>query len=410
MQPVVQRSPATPAGSGTTPQTGRIASIDIFRGLTILVMIFVNDVSGVRGLPWWTYHLPTEVNGMTYVDMVFPTFLFIVGVSIPLALERRIARGDSTLALWGHVALRSLSLLTLGLVLANLGQVNAAFTGMSQTTWRLLAFVAILLLWNVYPRSERYKWLFRAARCAGLVLLAFLLLVFRRQAQGHAAGLDFSYWEILGLIGWAYLSTCVLYLLLRRRPWAIVAALAGLSAMNVLCAARWLRWPATLPDYLWPFGTGALPSIVMAGVVACMILVQEKFVTAWRSRVRVIAVFAAMLFVAGYALTPLGISKNRATPTWCLYSSAAAAVLFLALYWLADVKRVTRWASFVKPAGSNTLLTYLLPWIWYSIKPLGNLSGGWNAGVPGVFKALCFTGIMLGSSALLTRLKFRLQL
>ncbi len=52
----------------------RILSVDIYRGLTMLVMIFVNDVGGVTGLPWWNYHMPPGANGMTYVDWVFPGF------------------------------------------------------------------------------------------------------------------------------------------------------------------------------------------------------------------------------------------------------------------------------------------------------------------------------------------------
>ena len=47
-------------------QQNRVLSIDIFRGLTILVMVFVNDVAGVKGLPWWTYHIPRGEQGITY--------------------------------------------------------------------------------------------------------------------------------------------------------------------------------------------------------------------------------------------------------------------------------------------------------------------------------------------------------
>ena len=79
----------------STAGSSRVASIDIFRGLTILVMIFVNDLAGVKGLPWWTYHLPGNVNGMTYVDMVFPFFLFIVGISLPLAVRHRLSKNGS---------------------------------------------------------------------------------------------------------------------------------------------------------------------------------------------------------------------------------------------------------------------------------------------------------------------------
>ena len=73
----------------------RVASIDIFRGLTMAVMIFVNELAGVRGLPWWTYHAHAQQDVMTYVDMVFPFFLFIVGMSMPLAIERRLEQNPS---------------------------------------------------------------------------------------------------------------------------------------------------------------------------------------------------------------------------------------------------------------------------------------------------------------------------
>ena len=70
----------------------RLASIDIFRGLTMVVMIFVNDLADVRGLPWWNYHMKADIDAMTYVDMVFPFFLFIVGLSIPLAIRQRLKK------------------------------------------------------------------------------------------------------------------------------------------------------------------------------------------------------------------------------------------------------------------------------------------------------------------------------
>ena len=62
------------------PVSTRVVSIDIFRGLTMAMMIFVNDLSDVHGLSKWTYHMPANVDAMTYVDMVFPAFLFLVGM------------------------------------------------------------------------------------------------------------------------------------------------------------------------------------------------------------------------------------------------------------------------------------------------------------------------------------------
>src|ERR1700757_3554393 len=99
--------------------TPRVAAIDIFRGLTMAVMIFVNALSEVRGLPWWTYHARANVDVMTYVDMVFPFFLFAVGMSLPLSVAQRLKRNSSFLPMWGHVAVRVLGLIVLGEILAN---------------------------------------------------------------------------------------------------------------------------------------------------------------------------------------------------------------------------------------------------------------------------------------------------
>ena len=78
-QPLAESKPETSASF-------RIASVDTLRGLTILLMIFVNDLG--HAAPSWMHHIqPPNADGMTLADVVFPAFLFIVGVSIPLALE-----------------------------------------------------------------------------------------------------------------------------------------------------------------------------------------------------------------------------------------------------------------------------------------------------------------------------------
>ena len=56
-------------------QDTRGVAIDTLRGLTIFVMVFVNDVVGVKGLPWWTRHIPAGRNGIIYVDVVSPASL-----------------------------------------------------------------------------------------------------------------------------------------------------------------------------------------------------------------------------------------------------------------------------------------------------------------------------------------------
>ncbi len=395
--------------TATAPE--RINSVDIFRGLTVLVMVFVNDVSGVKGLPWWTYHMPEGRNGMTYVDLVFPAFLFIVGISIPLAIRRRIAKGDSPRQLWTHVLARSASLVVMGLLLANLFNVDAQLTGISVHKWTTLAFAGIFLFWNVYPSGGRHTSLYAILKWTGLLLLLCAVVIFRRRVgQNQEGTLDFSYPEILGLIGLAYLSVCILYLTLKKNLWALVAALIVLTLLNVGSKAGPLQWLEGVPLYLWPFGTGDCASITMAGLIASVLFFEKSVAVTFKARAVWALGYVAILFGAGWALAPLGVSKNNGTPAWCLYSAAASTLIFLTVYWLADIKHWTKWAAFVKPAGSNTLLTYLLPWVCYVTPVLGGVSASGLQGSVGVLRALLFTGFILALAATLTRLHFRLRL
>jgi heparan-alpha-glucosaminide N-acetyltransferase len=252
-----------------------------------------------------------------------------------------------------------------------------------------------------------------ALKISGGVILAVMLAMFRRKTEiGQVAWLDFSYWEILGLIGCAYLAVSILYLRLARKTWMLVVALVALNTVNALSAAGKLGWTEPFLRY-WPFEAG-LCAITMAGVVAARIFfdgnVEGKMARSFRDRAVRASGYGALLFAAGLALCPLGIAKLGDTPTWGLFSASACTFVFLALYWIADVKHQTSWAAFVKPAGSNTLLTYLLPDVGYVIPALAMLTERWQAGAPGVIRAFVFTAIMLAASAVLTRWKVRLQL
>ena len=132
----------------------RVVSIDIFRGLTMAVMIFVNALSEVRGLPWWTYHAHAKEDVMTYVDMVFPFFLFAVGLSAP-SITPTTRRKPSLVALWAHIAMRALALVVLGEILANAEKADAVRMGMQGSTWGLLGLICAALYLNVYGKSQR---------------------------------------------------------------------------------------------------------------------------------------------------------------------------------------------------------------------------------------------------------------
>ncbi|MFN7998017.1 MAG: DUF5009 domain-containing protein [Bryobacteraceae bacterium] len=397
--------------SASTTAPGRILSIDIFRGLTVLVMVFVNDVSGVKGLPWWTYHMPEGVNGMTYVDMVFSAFLFIVGISLPLAIQRRVKMGDSRLSVLQHIVIRSASLIAIGYFLANLHNLDPQLTGIGARIWDVLAMAGIVMAWSVYPKSGPRTQFYRILRGSGFVLLLILAAIFRRRTgAGGAAGLDLGYPEILGLIGFAYLCAGILYLFLPKTFWWMAGAFAALNAMNAASKMGALGSLGNARLYFWPLGDGALASIVMAGVVFSFILFDDRVAGGTVQKFYWSAGLAVVLFAGGMASLPLGVSKNHATPAWCLFSEASSVVILAALYYLVDIRRAAGWAAFVKPAGSNTLLTYLLPWICSTIPAMRFLSAGGAQGAAGGLRACVFTAFILALSAVLTRMRLRMQL
>jgi len=392
----------------------RLASIDIFRGLTMVVMIFVNDLASVHGLPWWNYHMKANIDAMTYVDMVFPFFLFVVGLSIPLAIRQRLKKKPSVPALWLHVLVRSVSLIVLGLILANAESGDKALMGINTNAWAILALAGAALFLSVYKGQEGHSKLHLWLRIFGLVLVAAMFAIFRRMtADGRVAWIDGSYVEILGLIGFAYLSASILYIPTRRWLWAQLAWYLALVTVNVLCTARWITFVGHVPLYLWPFGNGAMPCITMAGVVTSVIFLGVHRWQTLRQKILLGIAFGISTLVAGWLLTPFGISKIRATPTWSLYSTGAAVLLFTALYWMCDVKKKTGWAFFARPAGSNTLLTYLLPDFYYFILSWAGISyfeTHFNYGWPGAVRSALFTAFILAVAAVLTRLRIRLQL
>jgi heparan-alpha-glucosaminide N-acetyltransferase len=406
--------PLTPIASST--RANRVASIDIFRGLTMTLMIFVNELAAIKGLPWWNYHAPAKVDAMTYVDMVFPAFLFILGMTVPIALEHRLRKIPSVPALWLHVILRTIALVVLGLVLANAELGSQSLMGIDPMLWTILALIGAVLYWNVYSGSKRHQTLFQILKFSGLALMVAMFAIFRRTTpDGHAAWISTSYPEILGLLGYTYLAVSILYIATRRWRWAPLVWFIVMTVLCIASTAKWIWFLHGIPLYLWPFGNGAMASIALAGVVTSGIFVDNdgsRWKTPRQKSVAAIS-FASITLFCGWLLTSLGISKIRATPTWCLYSIGCSILLFTLLYWICDVRRAVRWAAFTRPAGENTLLTYLLPDLYFFIASACGFTyfaEHANSGIPGVLRCLIFTALILALAALLTRWKLRLQI
>ena len=92
----------------------RYLAVDVLRGLTIAFMIMVNNNGDERGAFWAMKH--AAWNGFSPTDLVFPTFLFLVGAAIVFSTESRLARGVTRLSLFAHTVRRAIILFLLGLV------------------------------------------------------------------------------------------------------------------------------------------------------------------------------------------------------------------------------------------------------------------------------------------------------
>ncbi len=100
-------------------KTTRVASIDALRALTMMLMLFVNDIPSLKGVPHWLFHAAADEDMLGFSDTIFPAFLFCVGMSVPFAIDNRLKRGASQFSVLGHVLWRSLALIVMGLFILN---------------------------------------------------------------------------------------------------------------------------------------------------------------------------------------------------------------------------------------------------------------------------------------------------
>jgi heparan-alpha-glucosaminide N-acetyltransferase len=395
-----------------TLQAGRVLAVDAFRGLTFLVMVWVNELHGVTGISSWWKHMPADADAMSFVDVVFPAFLFIVGMSIPFAVHARIAKGDGWLALQGHIAWRALALIVMGVFMVNAetGSAHPASMALPIEAWSLLFYAAVGLVWGVYrapsPATDRLL------RGAGVTLMVLLAWLYRGGPDGNQ-GLAPQWWGILGLIGWAYLIGCMLYQLARGRISVLWLMLAGCVAYYAGHGALGEDAGGLLATLLSQDGHAAHTSIVLAGVI-CTLLYHERSdgQTLDQRHARTLAMAAALL-VAGFALRPwFPISKIYATPSWCLLSAAVCVLVYALLQALIVQIGATGWVAWVEPAANNPLVTYLLPFVIAAVMgwagwswPMAFKQGGFGI----VFCAL-YAAFVLWAVAWLTRWNVKLKL
>ena len=382
----------------------RIYTIDIFRAITMLLMIFVNDFWTLSGIPAWLQHSHTTQDFLGFSDIIFPCFLFIVGMAIPYAIRNRIAKGDSKLKILTHIGLRSVALLAMGFFTVNTEGENWSASILSTGWFQILMVIAFFLIWNVYPRPETWKkYVFRGMQLAGILLLVILFLLYKGGNEGMSH-MRPQWWGILGLIGWTYLISAPIYLFARKFPWLLMAFWGLFILLNIADHANWLKTP--IP------GGGAFQGFAFAGIAASLLL-DRAINPEKRKKLPMIYLGVGILLVIfGFVLRNFFIiSKNLATPTWVFLCNGIAFGFLALIYYLVELKGKTSWFNLISPAGTSTLTCYLIPYIYYNLAIYTfTLPVFLKTGIIGLGKSFVYALIIIGITALLGKVKVKLKI
>jgi heparan-alpha-glucosaminide N-acetyltransferase len=378
--PATPAAPAVDASVSVAPaRPPRVLSIDLLRGADVLLMLFVNEVAGVTNAPAFLLHKTADADGMTITDLVFPAFLFIVGIAIPFALGARRRRSQSVAELIGHVVTRSLALVVMGVLMVNAE--HGVHGVLSAPLWNIVMTIGILLLWGTKDAGWgrlRKPWL----QAIGIASLVFVALAYRSETVTGLIQIRPYWWGILGLIGWAYLGVATLYLLVGDRP-AILTGFLGLySCVALADAAGGFRWPVLFGPILGTHG-----ALVLAGTLLGVLLKRHQAESGPPSRLIWTALgYAAALAAAGALLHTLHelhpafrVSKIHATVPWGFFCSALTCLAWVVLFALVDVAGWRRWPRSLTIAGENPLIAYVMaPFLGSLFALSAPLFGGTN--------------------------------
>lgn len=359
----------------------------------MMLMLFVNDIPGLKGVPHWLFHAAAQEDMLGFSDTIFPAFLFCVGMSVPFAIDNRRHKGDLPFRVLSHILWRSLALIVMGVFTLNLDRDLSCIPYLWFSLWMIVGF---FLIWTDYRHTalKDRTALTHTLKAVGTVILVGMMV------WCHICGEDFQtgWWGILGLIGWSYLATSLIYLM-GCRPIDGRMMAAGLA---ILTGVIW-----------WVHNAWSGHALCVAGLSASLLM---RYFKRKERHVKLMMTFlgiGVVMLVAGFICHPYWIiSKIQGTMTWVFFCLAIYFPLISVLYWVMDVKRLTKWVWVIAPAGSATLTCYLLPYVWYSVSAtLGwRLPQGWWYGVTGIIISLAYALIVIQVTRCLMRLGLTVRL
>lgn len=300
----------------------RILSIDVFRGLTMFLLIgefthlfsFLIDESlegsVIYNIGIQLHHHPW--NGLRFWDLIQPFFMFIVGLSLPFAVRNRQKKGDTKSDITKHVIKRSVILLLLGWALYCIGPGKITFR--FQNVLSQIAFT-YLIAYIILSRSFRYQIIFSFS----IILISDLIYRFfpiEGFNQPFSPNENFGTWFDL-LYGGADLNG----------SWV---------SFNALPTAAHTIWGVLVGKWLKSD--------------------NSKF-----TKLKGLLIIAIILIVVGYALDPIvPIIKRISTSSFVLVSGGWSIFAMAILFWIVDIKSLRgKWTLFFQIVGMNSLFIYL---------------------------------------------------
>ena len=296
----------------------RLLSLDVLRGITMATMVIVNNPGDWGAVYAPLLHAPW--NGWTPTDLVFPFFLFIVGVSL--------TRSRATMGPWGRIARRAAVIVLAGLLLQLIPRFDFAHWRIPGVLQRIgLCYLAAATLFRVTARGGRDA----AAQarllgaCAALLALIYWALVSWVPVPGGTAG-DLTPGHDLG----TFIDRTLLGAHIYRGNWDPEGLLSTIPAI----------------------------STTLLGCLAGLCLGSHA--PAGR-KVTVLCAGGLLLVVVGL-VWDLGfpINKSLWTSSYVAFTGGAAALALAACYWTIDVRGWTRWSSPFKILGMNALALFVL--------------------------------------------------
>jgi predicted acyltransferase len=309
-----EASPAAPT---------RLLSLDVFRGITIAAMILVNNAGNEDAAYWPLKH--AAWNGWTPTDLIFPFFLFIVGVSLVYSTNARLRRGQSRTALWAHAVRRACVLFALGVFLNGFPNhyqlASLRIEGVLQRIAVCYLVAAALVLWT----GTRVQVLVAATCLAGYWVLMRYVPVPGYGVPTHTIPLLDPDRNLA-----AWLDRRLLFRHLyegTRDPEGVLSTIPAIAtALIGVLTGKWLTSDRS--------GAAKFTGMLLAGV--CGILSGEFF-NLW-----------------------FPINKKLWTSSYVLFT-AGVALLFLALcYWISDLRRWRGWTMPALVFGLNAIAAYVL--------------------------------------------------